>query len=194
MIEDRSKMVRAKAVKDGVWVYGEVVTRSDGKVFINQVSKDLFVDNELDNDNIQSGEFNFVEVDKDTLCAFMGFYDRNIQPIYENDIVSRYGTNCNKCLSAMGFNEEERKRYFYHCPIVDKIKECPQYEVMRDVVSGKRFRYWLENEHFGYEGEALVDNFEFKKCEDDVERWVISDCKVIGNTFDDKYINFYIGD
>ena len=181
---DRSNLFRGKSVKDGKWVYGEVVTQSDDVVYINQVGKLTFCD-----DGLQSGYFDLVQVNEETLCAFMGFYDRNNNPIYENDIISIYGTLCSKCMDINGVDVDKASG----CPFKEKFAGCPQYELMRDVVK-RNIRFWLEHETFGYEGECLVGIFERVVDKDNAVRWVVQDCKVIGNVYDNKDINFYINE
>jgi uncharacterized phage protein (TIGR01671 family) len=86
---------------------------------------------------------------------FIGRIDRKRKEIYEGDIVSIFGANCNKC----SYYSKE-----LNCLTDD---ECPVIEIVRDVVTMERFPvYWLRHENFGYEGEKLM---------------LFENCEVIGN-------------
>lgn len=86
------------------------------------------------------------------LMQYTGINDKNGREIYEGDIVVQYGIDWDKIdLDSMEY------------------EDYPQKVVMTDVVSLERFRYWLKNEKWGYEGEELIDPEE---------------CEVIGNIYE----------
>lgn len=67
----REVLFKGKMLHNNEWIEGGLVQR-DGKAYIIGVSKKLMIDG--------------IEVDPETVCQFIGLYDKNKNRIYENDI------------------------------------------------------------------------------------------------------------
>src|SRR5690606_2978119 len=94
--------------------------------------------------------------------------DMNGKKIYEGDIVRNVQWTYVPRTKIPDFDEFQREKTIISYEDDGEYISF-YYEDGRDVVTLDRFRFWLENESFGWEGENL---------------WEPKDCEVIGNIYE----------
>lgn len=143
-MENREIKFRGKDVITGNWAYGYYYPSKGNAIIRDENGAECIV------------------LEK-TVSQFTGLLDKNGKEIWENDIIKQMQDD-------WAFTEgwEASDPRWEDKSLFDPM---PQIEIMRDVVALDRFRYWLKEESFGYEGENLISP---------------EDCIVIGNIFENN--------
>ena len=159
---------RGKRIDNGELATGSLMHECDGKMYI--------VDSYL------SGEYgervcrDWYEVDPATVGQYTGLLDKRGNKLFEGDVVRKL---YNEFLDISDCHEPPKigDEYAGGVVVEMEIEEDGWTRLLiggfHDVVTLERFRFWLEKEDFGYEGEDLQSS---------------DDYEIIGNRWDHPHL------